>query len=349
MKKLIVNFETRPVNPVLDPEGGYSMAICDQQILEDDETVYTEVIKEKTLPLSVEMLKFCVDSVIQTTAKKVSEDCRPRRLGNLVKFSAFIRGKVPSPYSSFDPATCTTAVLATPMKGVAKKVNLNKVLFVNAKTGTKVIIDRISYEGSGDAPGLVKVGKAIILTGLNCQFLVGIDTAEIRYTDAGGVKQSIPVTPSASSVTEMRFDWNDDWPITAGQSIELYTSTRAGIEDGEAQPNTKSAEVLPVDPPEAVITKVATTGQDGIVKGQAFDAVGSALGFNFATDHVSVEWMVDGITNQAALVPTSATAEKIAFSSCVLFDDLEAGTELDFEFELGGKVAAKNAVLLAAE
>lgn len=81
MKKLMVNFETRPVNPALDPEGGYSMAICDQQILEDDETVYTEVIKEKTLPLSVDMLKFCVDSVIQTTAKKVSEDCRPRRLG----------------------------------------------------------------------------------------------------------------------------------------------------------------------------------------------------------------------------------------------------------------------------
>ena len=349
MKKLIVNFETRPVNPALDPEGGYSMAICDQQILEDDETVYTEVIKEKTLPLSVEMLKFCVDSVIQTTAKKVSEDCRPRRLGNLVKFSAFIRGKVPSPYSSFDPATCSTAVLATPMKGVAKKVNLNKVLFVNAKTGTKVIVDRISYEGSGDAPGLVKVGKAIILTGLNCQFLVGIDYAEIRYTDAEGAKQSFPVTPSASSVTEMRFDWNDDWPITAGQSIELYTSTRAGIEDGEAQPNTKSAEVLPVDPPEAVIEKVVTSGKTGVQKGQPFDAVGSALGFNFATNRVLLKWTVDGVTNQAEIVPVSATAEKISFNSCVLLNDIPDGTELTFTFELEGKSVEKKSTLLAAE
>lgn len=266
-----------------------------------------------------------------------------------MKFSAFIRGKVPSPYSSFDPATCTTAVLATPMKGVAKKVNLDKVLFVNAKTGTRVIIDRISYEGATDVAGNVKVGRAIILTGLNCQFIDDVDTAEIRYTDAAGEVQKIPVVPSASSVTEMRFAWDDSWPITAGQTIELHLVTRAGIPDGEPQPNSKTAEVLPVDPPEAVITKVATTGKDGIVKGQAFDAVGSALGFNFATDHVSVEWMEGDTPRQAALVPTSATAEKIAFSACELFDDLEAGTELTFTFELGGKSVGKKSVLLAVE
>ena len=342
MKKLMVPFETRPVNPALDPDGGFSMAICDQQIIDNDESVYTEVIKEKTLPLSVDLLKFCVDSVIQTTAKKVSEDCRPRRLGDVVKFSAYIRGKVPSPYSAFDPATCSTAVLATTMKGLAKKVDLNKVLLVNAKTGTKVIIDRISYEGSGDAPGLVKVGKAIILTGLNCQFLPGIDSAEIRYTDAAGVKHTFPVTPSASSVTEMRFDWDDSWPITAGQSIELHTSTRAGIEDGETQPNSKTAEVLPVDPPEATIDKVATTGKDGIVKGEAFEATGTNLGFNFATDHVSVKWTVDGVQSQAALVPLSATAEKIAFSACPIFGDLPDDTELTFEFEIGGESVEKS-------
>ena len=97
------------------------------------------------------------------------------------------------------------------------------------------------------------------------------------------------------------------------------------------------------------MTKVATTGKDGIVKGRAFDALGANLGFNFATDHVSVKWMEGDTPRQAAIVPLSATAEKIAFSSCELFDDLEAGTELTFAFEIGGTAVEKKSTLLAAE
>ena len=50
MSKLKVTFDTVPVNALLDPTGGYSMRLTEQQIVED-ETVYEEVIKEKTLPL----------------------------------------------------------------------------------------------------------------------------------------------------------------------------------------------------------------------------------------------------------------------------------------------------------
>lgn len=348
MSKLKVPYETRAVNPALDPEGGYSMAICDQQIIEDD-TVYEDAIKEDTLPVSVTLLKLCAHSVLRITAKKVSEDCRPRRIGDYVKFAAFIRGKVPTPYSAFDSATCTTAVLATPLKGITKKVNLDKVALVNVRTGDRVIIERIVYEGcqSQEEIATIMRNKCILVTGLNLQWIGDVDTCELRWTDADGNEHSAFIEPTESGVTSMKFAWPAVLDsVAAGTVVGMHFTTHAGNPEGDAQKNDKDVtliegEILPT------VTKVATAGKDGIVKGQAFEAVGTNLGFNFATDHASVEWMDGDTPRQAALVPTSATAEKIAFSACELFDDLEAGTELTFTFELGGKGVEKKSVILA--
>jgi hypothetical protein len=83
MSKLKVTFDTVPVNALLDPAGGYSMRLTEQQIVED-ETVYEEVIKEKTLPLSPELLQLAVHAVLQTMATKTSQDCRPRKIGGII-------------------------------------------------------------------------------------------------------------------------------------------------------------------------------------------------------------------------------------------------------------------------
>ena len=349
MSKLQVPFETTPVIAPTGEMVGYSMHICPQQIIEDD-AVYEEVIKEETLPLSVKLLKFCVNAVLAATARKVSQDCRPRRVGDEIKFAPFIRGKVSGPYSPFDEATCKTAVIPMPMKGVTKKIDLSRVLLVNTKGGMRVVIDRIVYEGCVKSEEIATImrGKGIAVTGLNLQWLEG-DSCTVVWKDAEGTEHTASIEPISSTVTEMHFAWPEALAdVPAGSEIEMHFLTRGGIADAEPQPNDKTVtliegEILPT------IDKVATTGKDGIVKGEAFEATGTNLGFNFATDHVSVKWTVDGVTNQAALVPVSATAEKIAFNSCVLFDDLDAGTELTFEFEIGGKSAAKNAVLLAAE
>ena len=350
MSKLKVTFDTVPVNALLDPAGGYSMRLTEQQIVED-ETVYEEVIKEKTLPLSPELLQLAVHAVLQTMATKTSQDCRPRKIGGIIKCAAFPRGKLDSPYAPFDPVNCTAAVVFSTLKGMAKKVDMNRVQFVNTKTGERVTIDRIVYEGCVKSEEIATImrGKGILVTGLNCQWIEG-DTCTLVWKDAAGREQTAQIVPTSSGVTDMRFAWPEALAdVPTGSQVEFRFRTRGGNPDAQPQPNNKTvtlieAELVPT------ITKVATPEKDGVQKGQGFQADGSNLGFNFATDHVSVKWMdTDGTPRQAAIVPSSATAEAIAFSSCELFDDLEAGTELTFEFELGGKVTSKNATLLAAE
>lgn len=347
MGKLMVPFETVAVNPVLDPEGGYAMRICDQQILEDD-SVYEEVIKEETLPLSVKLLKFIVNAVLAATAKKVAQDCRSRRIGDEIKFSPYIRGKVASPYSSFDAATCKTSVIAHSMKGLTKKVDLDRIHFYNVKAGLRVTIDRIVYEGCVDSTQIATImrGKGIAVTGLNCQWLEG-DTCTLVWADAEGAEHTASIVPTGSTVTEMHFAWPEALDaVPTGSEVQMSFRTRGGIADAEPQPNNKTVTLI-AGAVKPTLDKVATTGRDGIVKGEAFEATGTNLGFNFATDHVSVTWVENGVQRQAALVPLSATASQIAFSACALFDDLPDGTELTFTFELGGKSVTKNAVLLA--
>ena len=345
--KTQVPFDTYPVNAALDPSGCFAMKLKDLQIVNDD-SVFEEVVKEKTLPMSPELLEFGFRCVLSTMAERVSKDCRPRKVGNILKATPYLRGKLKSAYSAYDRNTCSCAIVFTSLSGLEKSVNTEKYIqFVNTKTGTRVIIDRIVYEGCVDSSQIATImrGKGIAVTGLNLQWLEG-DTCTLVWKDAEGAERTASVVPLSSTVTEMHFAWPEALQDAPTGPVEMRFVTRGGVPDGEPQPNDKTVtliegEVLPS------VDKVATTGKDGIVKGQAFEATGANLGFNFATDHVSVTWMEGDAPRQAAIVPLSATAEKIAFSACALFDDLEAGTELTFTFEIGGKVTEKKSVILA--
>ena len=347
--KTQVPFDTYPVNAALDPSGCFAMKLKDLQIVNDD-SVFEEVVKEKTLPMSPELLEFGFRCVLSTMADRVSKDCRPRKVGNIIKATPYLRGKLKSAYSAFDKNTCSCAIVFTSLSGLEKSVNTEKYIqFVNTKTGTRVIIDRIVYEGCVDSSQIATImrGKGIAVTGLNCQWLEG-DTCTLVWKDADGVEQTAQIVPISSTVTEMHFAWPEALNDAPLGDVQMHFLTRGGIADGEPQPNDKTvtlieAEVVPT------ITKVATPEKDGVQKGQGYQADGANLGFNYATDHVSVKWTVDGVTSQAALVPSVATAETIKFTSCPIFDDLPDNTELTFEFELGGKTAVKNAVLLAAD
>ena len=347
--KTQVPFDTYPVNAALDPSGCFAMKLKDLQIVNDD-SVFEEVVKEKTLPMSPELLEFGFRCVLSTMADRVSKDCRPRKVGNIIKATPYLRGKLKSAYSAFDKNTCSCAIVFTSLSGLEKSVNTEKYIqFVNTKTGTRVIIDRIVYEGCVDSSQIATImrGKGIAVTGLNCQWLEG-DTCTLVWKDADGVEQTAQIVPISSTVTEMHFAWPEALNDAPLGDVQMHFLTRGGIADGEPQPNDKTvtlieAEVVPT------ITKVATPEKDGVQKGQGYQADGANLGFNYATDHVSVKWTVDGVTSQAALVPSVATAETIKFTSCPIFADLPDNTELTFEFELGGKTAVKNAVLLAAD
>ena len=343
-------FDAVPINTAVDPRGGYAMKMKEQQMVSGN-SVFEEVVQTKTLPFSAELLEFAFECVLTTMAERVSRDCRPRKVGKHLKAAAYLRGRLDSPYGVYDPKTHSCAIIFTSLSGVTKTANTDKyVRFVNSRTGTRISIDRIVYEGCVDSSQIATIMryKGIAMTGFNTQWLTG-DTCTVVWTDEAGEEHTANIEPISSTVTEMHFAWPSCLDgVAANSKVDIHLRTRGGIEDAEPQPNDKTvtlieAEVVPT------VTKVATTGKDGIVIGQAFDAIGANLGFNFAADHVSAKWNEGDTPRQAALVPISATADKISFSACELFDDLEPGTEVEFEFELGGKVASKNAVLLAAE
>ena len=349
-EKLIVYFDTVPINPAVDPRGGYAMKMKEQQIVSGN-SVFEEVVLTKTLPFSAELLAFAFECVLTTMADRVSRDCRPRKIGKHLKAAAYIRGRLENPYDAFDPKVHSCAIVFTSLSGVTKTANTdNYVRFVNSKTGTRVTIDRIVYEGCVDSSQIATImrGKGIAVTGLNCQWLEG-DTCTLVWKDAEGAEQTANIVPLSSTVTEMHFAWPEALAdVPAGSELQMRFLTRGGVEESSPQLNNKTVtliegEVLPS------VTKVATTGKDGIVRGEAFEATGENLGFNFATDHVSVTWTEGGTRHQAAMVPLSATAEKITFNSCVLFDALPAGTELIFAFELGGKTVEKATTLIDPE
>ena len=342
MSKLQVPFDTVAVPLTLDPRGGYAMRICPQQILEDD-SVYEEVIKEETLPLSVKLLKFCVNAVLAATAKKVAQDCRPRRVGDEIKFAPFIRGKVPGPYSPFDAATCKTAVVPMPMKGVTKRVDLSRVLFVNTKTGLKVVVDRIVYEGCQDSSQIATImrGKGIVVTGLNLQWLEG-DSCTVAWTDAEGAAHTVSIAPTSSSVTEMRFAWPEALAdVPAGTELEMRFLTRGGLEDADPQPNRKVVELLeaaPAPTPEFVIhteecepgefTGLGTTVLEGDGIG-AFDPDAGDTAKIFYTGN-------DGARSFDITESLTKVSERKLTSDAAI-DDIVVGTDGRIELKLGDR------------
>lgn len=242
--KTEVCFDTYPIPAALGPKGGYAMKIKVQPILEDT-TVFEEVVREKTLPLSADLLEFAFRAILTTMARKVSRDCRPRRIGNLLKAAPYLRGNLAGPYSAYDEATCSCAIVFSSLSGLEKRVDTREaVRFVNARIGTKVKIDRITYEGSTGAVGVIGRGKGIVVTGLNCQWLDG-DACTLAWTDGAGERQSAGITPTGSSVTEMRFAWPAALAEVAdGTEIEIAFLTRGGIEDADPQPNARKVRLV---------------------------------------------------------------------------------------------------------
>ena len=303
--KTQVPFETYPVNAALDPSGCFAMKLKDLQIVNDD-SVFEEVVKEKTLPMSPELLEFGFRCVLSTMADRVSKDCRPRKVGNIIKATPYLRGKLKSAYSAFDKNTCSCAIVFTSLSGLEKSVNTDKYIqFVNTKTGTRVIIDRIAYEGCVDSSQIATImrGKGIAVTGLNCQWLEG-DACTLVWKNADGVEQTENIEPVSSMVTEMRFAWPTALDgVAAGTVVEFRFRTRGGIEDGEPQPNAKSVTVLvndsPTPPPtgHATLVGVTTSPDDG--PDELSIADGLCLVFDKAdpegaTGHLVVNGVVQG-------------------------------------------------------
>ena len=289
MAKIIAKFNTKPINTHIDPEGGHSLQLQERPVY-DDQQVFEEVVKEKTLPFDKDMLQFAFVSVLKTMALKVSRDCIPRRIGNYIKFAPSLRGKVPNPFSSWNPRTCSGNIVVNSMSGLEKSIDENYVQFVNARGGVRVTVQRLSWLGA-EADGELMKGRQILATGINMEFLPG-DTVTLAWKTPAGDLATLDIVPLESDVSHMLFAWPEALDALAeGTPVTVTFRTRGGVEDGDAQENVRhttvrdAADPAPTGP---AITSVTGGGGGALAPGYGITIRGRGLALGEG-DHVGAK------------------------------------------------------------
>jgi len=312
-------FDTKPIPASIDPEGGCSLQLKDRPIIEDED-VYEEVKQEYSLPISAKLIGFITGCVLTGMTKKVATDCNPRRIGNLLKFTPTLRGKVPSIYSPYDPLTCASAITVSSLSGLEKAVDMTRVSFVNSRDpGNKVTVERVNYVGS-QVSGVIKKNKQILAVGVNMQYLTG-DTVAVTYTNAAGTPVTVTIVPVESDISHMLFNWPSELSaVAAGSEVVISFLTRGGIEESEPQPNSKTVLVIDDDtPPPALptVTNAQTPGKPAntVVFGDETPWSITGAGFQ-AGDRVTIElynpdtgalWDSGDLTDKGKVTSLTAT------------------------------------------
>ena len=116
---------------------------------------------------------------------------------------------------------------------------------------------------------------------------------------------------------------------------KLIVKSRGGDAEGPLQTVFRKVKYLQVvDPP--TVDSIATEGKEGIVKGEAFAAVGANLSWKDG-DSVEIKWMKDGTEHQLVIAPNATTPSRMDFDWDPNMEDIPDDTELTFEFELSGQ------------
>ena len=154
--------------------------------------------------------------------------------------------------------------------------------------------------------------------------------ATVYLTDKNGVTYEVVVD---EVISKQLFKGHTAALLPAGD-YKLVVKSRAGDAEGPLQSAFRRVKYLEVvDPP--TVDSIATEGKEGIVKGEAFAAVGTNLSFGEG-DSVTVKWTEDGEEKSLEVTPSATTPTKMSFDTVDAFDAIPDDTELTFEFELSG-------------
>lgn len=177
-------------------------------------------------------------------------------------------------------------------------------------------------------------------------------SAAVKVSSTETVEAVCPILSSDDSHISVQLpsDFND--PRLVGKEIVFEVEGRCGDPDAGTQTKKVTATLdegdTPPPPTPPNVTKVASEGKDGIVKGQGYAAEGENLFWNESC-HTTVRWTESGEAKSVEVVPTEATPTKLTFDAEDAFDAIPDSTELTFEFDFDGEVVEKKSVLLAAE
>ena len=155
--------------------------------------------------------------------------------------------------------------------------------------------------------------------------------AGVALVDSRGIEYELVID---EVVSKQLFKAHTETLLEPGD-YKLVVKSRAGDAEGPLQTAFRRVKYLEVvDPP--TVDSIASEGKDGIVKGEAFAAVGANLSWHDG-DSVTVKWTEGGEEKSLEVTPRATTPERMDFDAVDAFDDIPDDTELTFEFELSGE------------
>ena len=166
--------------------------------------------------------------------------------------------------------------------------------------------------------------------------------ATVYLTDKNGVTYEIVVD---EVISKQLFKGHTAALLPAGD-YKLVVKSRAGDAEGPLQTAFRRVKYLAIEDP-FTVEKVASEGEDAIVKGEAFAATGTGLSFGEG-DSVTVKWTEGGEEKSLELTPSDTAPTKMDFDAVDAFDDIPDGTELTFEFDLGGRHVERETEIVGA-
>ena len=194
---------------------------------------------------------------------------------------------------------------------------------------TKLRVDNV-MDLEAPRPYNVIHGKHVFrVAGFN--MVLSDEGAEAYLENSRGTKFPLVVD---EVVTKQLFKAHTETLLEPGD-YKLVVKSKAGDAEGPLQTDYRRVKYLEiVDPP--TVDSIATEGKEGIVKGEAFAAVGANLSWK-AGDKVTVKWTEGGEEKSLEIEPTETTPTKMDFAAVEGFDEIPDDTELTFEFELSGE------------
>ena len=249
-----------------------------------------------------------------------------------------IKGTFPASDSQFDPDV-NTLVLAIELKDDVRNYLVNVTpTIVTDETMTKVRVDNVADVESPRPYQVIHGKHPFCVTGIN--LVTDDEGAEVYLEDSKGIKYECTVD-EVKSKQEFTAHTN---ALLEGGEYKCWVKSRGGDAEGQLQSDFRKVKYLHVVDP-LTVTKVASEGKTGVVKGEAFSAEGANLSYGEG-DSVKVKWIQFGEEHTLALTPSATTPTKMSFAAVAAFDDIPDRTELTFVFDLGGQSAEKTTLLL---
>ena len=251
-----------------------------------------------------------------------------------------ITGSFPTADAEFNPEKNTLQLALRLDESIRNELAAVVPSIVTDSSVTRLRVDNV-MDLEAPRPYNVIHGKHVFrVAGFN--MVLTDEGAGVALVDSRGIEYELVID---EVVSKQLFKAHTAVLLEPGD-YKLVVKSKAGDAEGPLQTAFRRVKYLAIEDP-FTVEKVASEGEDAIVKGEAFSATGTGLSFGEG-DSVTVKWTEGGEEKSLELTPSDTAPTKMDFDAVDAFDDIPDNTELTFEFDLGGRHVERETEIVSA-